>query len=190
MPILRKYRKDSILYFEGDPKKEIFLIRSGRVVIAYKSISGDAELNETLGKGEFFGTRAAIANIPREETVTCIEDAQVLVFNVKEFEALVRQTPDIGVKILRGLSYNLRQIGREEKKQVTQNSYEDPGNEVFKMGMYFFNQRSYQKAIEVWKRFLVFFPDHPDIMEAQDMIEKTEEALKTGYHPTISKKGS
>ncbi len=189
MPKLIKYRKDSILYFESDTRREIFLVRSGRVIVTYKSISGDAELNETLAKGEFFGIKSAIANFPREETVTCIEDSQILVFSVPEFEALIQQNPAIGLKILKILSANLRQIGKEEKKLVTQNLYEDPGNEVYKMGIYFFNQRSYDKAINVWERFLTFFPDHTDANEVKDMIDKTKEAKETGYHPTIEHKG-
>ncbi len=189
MPKLSKYKKDSILYFEGDPKREIFLIKKGAVNVAYRSISGESELNDTLGKGEFFGIKSAIAGFPREETVTSITDSEILVFKIPEFEGLIRQNPSIGLKILKILSYNLRQIGKEEKKIISQNAYEDPGNEVFKMGLYFFNQREYDKAINIWKRFMTYFDGHQDIDEAKDLITKSEEAKKTGYHPTINRRG-
>lgn len=184
MSVLRKYRKDSILYFEGDARREIYLIKSGKVILNYKDITGEVEQNEVLAKGEFFGIRSAVAGVPREESVTCIEPAEILVFNVNEFESLIRQNPAIGLKILKILSYNIRQIGKEEKKIITQNAFEDPGNELYKMGLYFFEQRDYEKAISVWERFKNFFPHHPQLNEANEMIDKTKEAQKTGYHPT------
>lgn len=190
MPIVRKYKKDSILYFEGDPKREIFLIKEGRVLMTYRNLAGDSELTETLGKGDFIGIRTAIAGVPREETVACLEDAEILAFNPKEFETLLAQTPNIGLKILKILSNNLRSITREEKKMVTQNAFEDPGNELFKMGLYFCNQRYYPKAITVWERFINFFPSHPEVSEAKRLIGETRTAIQTGYHPTTLPKGS
>jgi CRP-like cAMP-binding protein len=187
MPVLRKYKKNSILYFQGDPKREIFLIKSGRVLVTFKNINDEGESEEILGKGEFFGVRSAIAGMPREETVNCVEDAEILVFSPGEFEGLIKQNPNIGLKILNILSYSLRQIGKEEKKMLTQNAFEDPGNEMFKMGIYFFTQREYDNAIRVWDRFLYFFPNHPQKEEAGEMIEKTKQAKKTGYHPSLNR---
>ena len=190
MPIVRKYKKGSILYFEGDPKREIFLIKEGQVVMVYRNLAGDAELNEILRRGDFIGIRNAIAGVPREETVTCVEDAEILAFTPQEFEALLAQTPNIGLKILKILSTNLRSITKEEKKMVTQNAFEDPGNELFKMGLYFFNQKLYSKAITVWERFMHFFPSSSDINEAKKMIHEAQNAMQTGYHPTTLPKGS
>lgn len=194
MPQLKTYRKNSIVYFEGDNgknnegPKEIFLIKEGKVLLTFKNITGDAVENMVIGKGEFFGIRTAITHLPREERATCIEDCEMLIFSIPEFEELVKKTPAIGLKILKMLSFNLRQIGKEEKKLVSQNAFEDPGSELFKMGLYFFNQRAYNKAIQVWNRMKQFYPDHHEIVNAEQMIKSAQEALKTGYHPTITKK--
>lgn len=188
MPVLRKYRKDSILYFKGDPKREIFLINSGKVLLTQKSISGDSEVSNVLGRGEFFGIRSAIVGMPREETVTCVEDAQILVFTVRDFENLINSNANVGLKILGILSSNLRQIGKEEKAIISQNSFEDPGNELFKMGLYFYNGKKYDQALSVWGRFAKFFPNHPQLQEAEEMVEKAEKAKKTGYHSSVKKR--
>jgi len=190
MPQVKKYRKDSIVYFEGDAGREIFLLKSGKVHMVYRDITGETELSDYLGKGEFFGIKSAITGNLREETVTIIEDSEVLSFQPNEIELLIKQTPAVGLKILRSLSYNLRQITKEEKKLVSQNAFEDPGNEMYKMGMFFFNKREYSKAIQMWERFEKFFPEHTEIPDAREMIKKSKEAIKTGYHPTIERRGS
>lgn len=190
MPATKKYRKDSIVYFEGDFGKEIFLIKSGKMMINYKDVSGESELTDFLGKGEFFGIKSAITGYSREETVTAVEDSEVLTFSSSEIEALVKQTPAVGLKILRSLSYNLRQITKEEKKLVSQNAFEDPGNEMYKMGLFYFNKREYKKAIQLWERFEQFFPKHTEIPDAREMISKSKEAIKTGYHPTVERRGA
>ncbi|HCL57421.1 MAG TPA: hypothetical protein DHW82_10495 [Spirochaetia bacterium] len=192
MPSLRKYRSNSIIYFEGDVGKEnegareILLIREGKILLTYKNVTGET-VNEVIGKGEFFGVRSAITRSPREERATCIENCEVLIFEVPEFEELIKKNPPIGLKILRMLSNNLRLITREEKKMITQNTFEDPGTELYKMGLYFFSQRAYSKAIQIWKRLGDTYPDHPEVEPAKEMIQQSEEAIKTGYHPTIKR---
>jgi len=186
MPEIKKYKKDSIVYFKGDPRKEIFLIKEGEVLCESTGFYNET-IRAILGPGEFFGLKSAIAGYPKEETVNVIEDSIIILFSIKEFENLIKSNPNVGLKILKALSSDLRAIGKEEKRLLTQNIFEDPGNEMVKMGLYFFNKKDYTNALCIWERFKNFFPNHTQIPEVNEYIEKVKEAQKTGYHPVLKK---
>jgi len=186
MPQIKNYKKDSIVYFRGDQRRDIFLIKEGKVLVESKGLNNE-NIRAILTSGEFFGLKSAIAGFNKEETVTVIEDSVIILFTVLEFENLIKTNPNIGLKILKALSSDLRAIGKEEKRLVTQNIFEDSGNEMIKMGLYFFNKKDYDTALCIWERFKTFFPNHSQIIEVNDYIEKVQEAKKTGYHPVLKK---
>ena len=73
----RRLRKGEVLFREGDPGQELFLIREGSVVIS-KQVTGPVEqVLARLGPGDFFGEMTLFDQAPRSATVQA-ETATVL----------------------------------------------------------------------------------------------------------------
>ncbi|RKZ21027.1 hypothetical protein DRQ16_04150 [bacterium] len=94
MSIERKYRKGEILFREGEPPREIFLIKEGKVEI----IKGDKRL-AILDAGEFLGEMAVLDGRPRSATARALEDTVVLTLDRDELLKKMEDDPMLGALI-------------------------------------------------------------------------------------------
>ena len=93
----QEYPKGTVLFNEGDPGKQVFVLQSGRVEISKKV----GELQTTLavlGPGEFFGEMAIISNKPRSATALVTENSKLLVIDPKTFEGMIRGNSEIALR--------------------------------------------------------------------------------------------
>ncbi len=100
---VRAFKQGEIVFREGDPATELYVIKSGRVDIA----SGN-RLLATLGDNGIFGEMALIDKAPRSATVTAATDVELVPVNEKQFLFLVSQTPFFALKVMRVLASRLR----------------------------------------------------------------------------------
>ncbi len=100
---VRAFKQGEIIFREGDPATELYVIKSGRVDIA----SGN-RLLATLGDNGIFGEMALIDKAPRSATVTAATDVELVPVNEKQFLFLVSQTPFFALKVMRVLAGRLR----------------------------------------------------------------------------------
>ena len=100
---VRAFKQGEIIFREGDPATDLYVIKSGRVDIA----SGN-RLLATLGDNGIFGEMALIDKAPRSATVTAATDVELVPVNEKQFLFLVSQTPFFALKVMRVLAGRLR----------------------------------------------------------------------------------
>lgn len=118
----RDFPKGTLLFHEGDPGREMFIIQKGKVRVWKKVGAGEKVLAE-LGDGEFFGEMALLEGLNRSATVEVIEDSKILVIGPETFETLLRNNPEIAIKMLKKMAARLRSLdehlgtGRLETKK-------------------------------------------------------------------------
>jgi len=103
----REFPRGTVLFREGDPGREMFVLQSGRVTISKKV--GEVEtILSTLGHGEFFGEMSILGNRPRSATATVAEDAKILVIDSRTFEAMIRSNGEIALRMIKKLAERLQ----------------------------------------------------------------------------------
>ncbi|MBT3272763.1 MAG: cyclic nucleotide-binding domain-containing protein [Spirochaetales bacterium] len=71
---LVRFTKDQVLFRENDTSREMYIIRSGKVLVTITKHEEQEEVPLVeLGKGSFVGEMAFISGIPRSATVTATE---------------------------------------------------------------------------------------------------------------------
>ena len=100
---VRAFKQGEIVFREGDPATELYIVKSGRVVIA----SGN-RLLATIEDNGIFGEMALIDNSPRSATVTAATDVELVPVDESQFFFLVSQTPFFALKVMRVLAGRLR----------------------------------------------------------------------------------
>src|SRR5262245_52059635 len=74
----KRLRAGEVLFRDGDTGSEMFLVRSGTIVIS-KPVTGRVEqVLERIGAGDFFGEMSLFDQLPRSATIQA-ETASVLV---------------------------------------------------------------------------------------------------------------
>jgi CRP/FNR family transcriptional regulator, cyclic AMP receptor protein len=93
---------------KGDPGSSLFVICQGTVKISVPSADGhDAVLN-LIGKGDVFGEIALLDGRPRTADVVAITDCELFVIERRDFLPLVKEEPEIALKMIEILCAKLR----------------------------------------------------------------------------------
>jgi CRP-like cAMP-binding protein len=58
----------------------------------------------TMKEGDFFGEIALVTKMPRTATVTATSDVDVLVITEREFDSLLKKSPEIGRSVAEALA--------------------------------------------------------------------------------------
>jgi CRP/FNR family cyclic AMP-dependent transcriptional regulator len=102
----KELTKGTVLFREGEPGKEMFVLQSGKVAIS-KKVRDVEKVLAILGPGEFFGEMAIISNKPRNASATVEEDAKLLMIDPRTFEAMIRGNSEIAVRMIKKLAERL-----------------------------------------------------------------------------------
>ena len=102
----RSFPAGQVLFREGEPGVEMFVIQTGRVRISKVFPSGERTL-AVIGPGEFFGEMAILNNKPRTATATALEALHALVIDGRTFEAMVLGNGEIAVRMITRLARRL-----------------------------------------------------------------------------------
>ncbi|MDR1059110.1 MAG: cyclic nucleotide-binding domain-containing protein [Treponema sp.] len=90
----RTYPKDSMLFSEGEPGDELFIIQKGSVKIT-KIVDNKEVLLAVLKNGDIFGEMALLEAKPRAASAVGYEGCVVLAVNRANFERMISSQPQI-----------------------------------------------------------------------------------------------
>jgi CRP-like cAMP-binding protein len=96
---------------QGDSWDSFYVILSGRVSVKIRKGSKTLRVGR-LGKGEFFGEMALLAQQPRNATITSEEISELLVLKKAEFDNILMKNPGRALKIRRAY---LDRVARNKK---------------------------------------------------------------------------
>ncbi len=85
--------KGSILFREGDPGKEMFLILSGTIVVSVRTPDGGDVAIAELSTGEFLGEMSIIEDAPRSATATAREETVLKILKGTTFSRFLTDSP-------------------------------------------------------------------------------------------------
>ncbi|MDR1802538.1 MAG: cyclic nucleotide-binding domain-containing protein [Treponema sp.] len=94
----RIYQKDSMIFAEGEPGNELFIIQKGSVTIA-KVVDNKEVLLAILKPGDIFGEMALLEAKPRAASAVAYEECQVLAVNRANFEQMIRTQPQLVARL-------------------------------------------------------------------------------------------
>lgn len=113
----RAYQTGEKLFEEGQPGKAVFIIKSGRVELSRQTSEGIRKLG-ILGPGQMFGEMALLEQMTRTATATVVEDGEIYLLYTASLEALIRNHPRIGVRLLRNMAIMLSALLRRTNKEL------------------------------------------------------------------------
>ena len=101
--MVRSYKKDSIVFCEGEPGDELFIIQKGSVKIIKITESGEILL-AVLKSGDIFGEMALLESKPRAAGAVAYEDCQLMAVNRENFRQMIKAQPQLIARLTTLLS--------------------------------------------------------------------------------------
>jgi CRP/FNR family transcriptional regulator len=107
---LRTYAKGETLFWENDPAKGLFLIRSGAVKIFKASEAGREQIFSILREGDSVAELPLFDNAPYPASAAALEDSTILFIPKAAFDEWLRAHPQFSLKIMEALSQRMRTL--------------------------------------------------------------------------------
>ncbi|MCX7024711.1 MAG: cyclic nucleotide-binding domain-containing protein [Spirochaetes bacterium] len=177
MPKVATFRANSVIYFQGDASDRIFILQSGQVSLNYSDIETGKEVHDLIQTGEFFGVKSSLGKYPREDNALVLQDAQVLVLTVPEFEQLAMSNTRIILKMLKVFSNQLRRIHKQVENLLEKQEAASAEVGLFSTGEYYLRNRMYSQATYVLGRYLTYYPAGKLADRAGKLLEVAESAF-------------
>jgi CRP-like cAMP-binding protein len=96
------------IYLEGEIGTDMYVVRSGQVEIT-RERAGESRVVARPRKGDFFGERSVLEDLPREATARARTDVEVIRVNGAALEAMLKSRPQIALRMMRDLSRRLQE---------------------------------------------------------------------------------
>lgn len=108
----RRFRRNEVIFHEGDPGDALFIVVSGSVKILVASPEGEEAIIATVHPGEFFGEIALLDGAQRSATAVALEPAELDTLARTPFLELIDTQPAVRLAVLAGLAGELRRLTR------------------------------------------------------------------------------
>jgi len=115
--ITKEFNKGDMIIREGDPGREMYIIKSGSVDVVKSD--GDREIIlATLSRGDFFGEMAILENIYRTATVKANETSRLIVLTTGNFMIKLKKDPTFAFQIMQKMSRRVRILNEKILKDT------------------------------------------------------------------------
>jgi len=115
---LKHYPVGHILFHEGDPGEEMYILRSGKVAIKKRAGDGDTVL-AVMEKGDFFGEMAILERLPRSASAEVTEPADIIEIGSDVFGDMIKANPEIAIRMMRKYSIRLRETNERLERLLS-----------------------------------------------------------------------
>ncbi|MEJ2157069.1 MAG: cyclic nucleotide-binding domain-containing protein, partial [Desulfobacteraceae bacterium] len=104
------FSANEIVIQEGDPGDTLFLIIEGEVAVLKTETDGSELTLDHIQEGDHFGEMALFEDIPRTASIRTLKPSRMLMLHKQAFNEMVREYPQIALKICRVFSGRIRKL--------------------------------------------------------------------------------
>src|SRR6056297_3080587 len=105
---VKKYKKDEIIFFEGEKGDYIYIIKKGQVKMLKMNQNGDEQILNIFKKNDILAEVIIFDKENYPATAIALSDLQVYVINSNELLKIFLDYPQITLKIMKVMSLRLR----------------------------------------------------------------------------------
>jgi len=116
----RRFGAGEVVFREGDESNTCYIVRSGRARAIREHIDGRSITLANFGPGDIFGELAMFDDERRSATIEAVETMEAIAILGGDMRRLLRQHPQISVKLVSALGRRLRETNERLARQSFQ----------------------------------------------------------------------
>ena len=121
---IRKYRKDEVVWRQGEPAPYAAFLAEGKAVSEYYSPGGRTVITGLWLPGDLLGANNLATFNLHQTTMRCLENSLLYVLSVEQLYALVKSHGDLAKAVIKALSVRLHWFGHLALILFTQTAQE------------------------------------------------------------------
>ena len=111
--LTRKVKKGTLLFRKGDVGTNLYVVCAGAVRVSAPSDQGRDAVFNLIVPGEIFGEIAFLDGAPRTADAVMIESGELMVIERRDFLPLLRDYPELALRLLQILCGRLRHTSEQ-----------------------------------------------------------------------------
>lgn len=108
--IHKEYKKGEILLFEGEIRNDLVIVNKGQVKAFRNTVDGKEQILYIFSEGDFFGEKNLLRDQASNYGVEALEETHICIIHKDDFQKLVKEYPDIGLKVMEVLCERLDRL--------------------------------------------------------------------------------
>ena len=128
----RRYASGEVIFREGDPGPEVFILQEGRVRVLKRVRLIERSL-QILKPGDLFGESALLIGTPRTATAVALSDVLVLALDPDTFGALMSGSVQVAMRLVQQLVRRLRDAEDQMENMMLRDNQSKVVNALLKM---------------------------------------------------------
>ncbi|MDR0872268.1 MAG: Crp/Fnr family transcriptional regulator [Prevotellaceae bacterium] len=104
---IRHYRKNEIIYSEGETAQNVLCLANGKVKILRDGIGGRSQIVRIIKAVEYFGYRAVLAEEPYVTSAVAMENSTIYVVSGGVFVSFLKQNTEVAYYFVKALAVDL-----------------------------------------------------------------------------------
>lgn len=119
----RKYKKNMIIFMEGEPSEAVYFVKGGKVKIYKTTQEGKEHIIHIMNDGDVFAEACLLGAFPYPANAEAIEDSEIYIIKNEELEKLLEKYPRIGIEIIKILSKRLQMVSKQVENLALRDAY-------------------------------------------------------------------
>jgi len=129
----RAYKKNMIIFMEGEPGEAVYFLRCGKVKIYKTSEDGREYIINIMGPGDIFAESVLFTGGNYPASAEVIEDAQVCMIKNKDLEELIRGNSEIALRIIKIMAERLQRASELIKSLALDDTFRRTALQLLKL---------------------------------------------------------
>lgn len=121
--IERKYKKNMIIFMEGEPSEAVYFVKSGKVKISKNTADGKEHIIHIMTDGEVFAEACLFGISPYPANAEAIEDSEVYMIKNADLERLLESSPKTAIQIIKVMSKRLNLVSSQIENLALRDAY-------------------------------------------------------------------
>lgn len=109
----RRLKKGSVLFNKGDTGTKLYAVCAGAIRISSTSEEGNDAILNLIVPGDIFGEISFLDRGPRTADAVVIEDSEVMEIERQDFTQLLREYPEVSMRLIEILCSRLRHTSEQ-----------------------------------------------------------------------------
>ncbi len=128
----RRYNNGDVIFREGDPAREVFMLQEGRVRVVKRVRAAERSL-QILKQGDLFGEAALLPGSQRSTSAVALSDVVVLALDPDTFNVLLSGSAAVATRLVQQLVRRLRDAEEQLENMLLRDHQSKVVNALLKL---------------------------------------------------------
>ncbi len=106
----RRVEPGEYLFRQGDPVREMFLIKGGRVTLSKVFENGNERTLDIRKGGDLLGENMLAEEVEYPVSARCLEDSLICGLKREQFESIILEHPNVGLQVIKNMSRRISSL--------------------------------------------------------------------------------